>query len=574
VGLLTLDERRKVRLGASQCSTVATVLDSHTIRRPTSSPRAVTNFSSWKANRSLKAHEPTEMVNLSVPTNYTFSPSEGTPHLTINHDVAADLDSSNAFEGPEKLLEVWFAPNANALPDGAKPNGLKAVKQDTWEGMLDMVNCKVLSVLDSEHVDAYLLSESSMFVFPHKLILKTCGTTTLLLGLRRLLRIAAAEAGFPIHNAAGLDDIHAAATPYRVFYSRKNFLFPDKQQGPHRSWKQEVKYLDDIFDNGSAYMVGKMNGDHWYLYLTSPQEVADKKPSGSPTSTFKIPCGMTSAFDGTLEANDETLEVLMTDLDPENAKKFYLEHASAVACAKPPASSGQGEDVNMTDSVATMKTTSTVESTTEEVDVFSNGSAEDLCGDQDTPLSSHTDDEGVTTEGHALGSIVSDVCGLSDVYPTSKYPDARIDSYLFSPCGFSANGIIPAPNTEDDDEAARKTHYFTVHVTPEPVCSFASFETNVPGGQHGRETSEIIEHVVEIFQPGRFSVTLFEAKTPQPLADAPHVSAGRSKRMESIKGYRRIDRIVHDFEDYELVFRFFEREGWTGGSGVRVGEEL
>lgn len=39
------------------------------------------------------------MVNFDIPTNYTFSPSEATPHLTINHDVAADLDSSNAFEG-------------------------------------------------------------------------------------------------------------------------------------------------------------------------------------------------------------------------------------------------------------------------------------------------------------------------------------------------------------------------------------------------------------------------------------------------------------------------------------------
>jgi S-adenosylmethionine decarboxylase len=39
------------------------------------------------------------MVNLSVPNDYTFSPSEATPHLTINHDVAADLDSTNAFEG-------------------------------------------------------------------------------------------------------------------------------------------------------------------------------------------------------------------------------------------------------------------------------------------------------------------------------------------------------------------------------------------------------------------------------------------------------------------------------------------
>jgi S-adenosylmethionine decarboxylase len=203
------------------------------------------------------------MANLSVPAASSLNPSEGTPQLTINHDVAADLDSAGAFEGPEKLLEVWFAPSASALPVGAQPNGLKAVKAETWVGMLDMVNCKILSVLESDVVDAYLLSESSMFVFPHKLILKTCGTTTLLLGLKRMLHIAAADAGFPFHNAQAVTEVRAAATPYRVFYSRKNFLFPDKQQGPHRSWKQEVKYLDDMFEGGSAYMVGKMNGDHW-----------------------------------------------------------------------------------------------------------------------------------------------------------------------------------------------------------------------------------------------------------------------------------------------------------------------
>jgi S-adenosylmethionine decarboxylase len=45
------------------------------------------------------------MVNLSVPHDYTFSPSEGTPQLTINHDVAADLDSSNAFEGESQTFD-------------------------------------------------------------------------------------------------------------------------------------------------------------------------------------------------------------------------------------------------------------------------------------------------------------------------------------------------------------------------------------------------------------------------------------------------------------------------------------
>lgn len=39
------------------------------------------------------------MVNLDIPAQYTFSPSEGTPHLTINKDATIDLDSTNAFEG-------------------------------------------------------------------------------------------------------------------------------------------------------------------------------------------------------------------------------------------------------------------------------------------------------------------------------------------------------------------------------------------------------------------------------------------------------------------------------------------
>ncbi|KAK5652135.1 hypothetical protein OQA88_10777 [Cercophora sp. LCS_1] len=494
------------------------------------------------------------MVNLEVPSNYTFSPSEGTPHLTINHEVTADLDSTNAFEGPEKLLEVWFAPSAKALPPGVKENGLKAVEPSVWEGMLDLVNCKVLSIINSDHVDAYLLSESSMFVFPHKLILKTCGTTTLLLGLHRLLRIAAVNAGFPFHNTKSADDIRAAATPHRVFYSRKNFLFPDKQRGPHRSWKEEVKYLDDMFENGSAYMVGRMNGDHWYLYITSPNSTLTppRTPTssngGSPTRLSKIPTGILSPTRPTGEdSNDETLEILMTDLDPENAKQFYLAQASAVASDRGSDNAQPKPEVDGA------------------FDVFDNNAAEAV--------------DGETSEGHALGTVVSDTCGLSDVYPKSVFPDARIDAYLFSPCGFSANGVVPAPpSTEASDTKA--AHYFTVHVTPEPNCSFASFETNVPGGQKGRDTVDVIEQVVNIFRPGRFSVTLFEAKGKLlPGAQTDEDDRRRSwgaavkQRMERINGYRRIDRIVHDFEDYDLVFRFYEREGWVGDRVARVGEE-
>jgi S-adenosylmethionine decarboxylase len=430
--------------------------------------------------------------------------------------------------------------------------------------MLELVNCKVLSIVESEDVDAYLLSESSMFVFPHKLILKTCGTTTLLFGLPRILEIAAIFGGYARSTAPSGRGIAIAAPPYRVFYSRKNFLFPDRQHGPHRSWRDEVKSLDKLFLGGSAYMIGKMNGEHWYLYLTEPNTMltppASPTHSDSPieteTKVLSLPTAIHGIKKGSMcEAEDETLEILMTDLDEENAKQFYLDNASAVAESQ----------YRGTRSVSD-----------EFVDVFSNSSSDN----GDTTSDEEAYPEELTTEGHALGTVVSDSCGLSDVYPKSKYPDSRIDAYLFTPCGFSANAVVPAVEGETG------SHYFTVHVTPEPNCSYASFETNVPALQKGRDTAEIVSNVVDIFKPGRFSVTLFEAKTSfdellendSTDADAlfeikalERKALRRSAKMEAIKGYRRLDRIVHDLDGYDLVFRYYERHDWKGGA-PRIGE--
>lgn len=442
--------------------------------------------------------------------------------------------------------------------------------------MLDLVNCKVLSVVKSEHVDAYLLSESSLFVFPHKVVLKTCGTTTLLWGLSRLLEIAAVNAGFPHVAAQQNNGIAAAATPYRVFYSRKNYLYPDQQRGPHRSWRDEVRYLDQRFQGGSAYMIGKMNGEHWYLYITGPDTsltppaTPDREIQETETKFVNHPQRMLPE-QKTEEDGDETLEILMTDLDEKNARQFYLEDASAVAEGRflQKAREARKAAIASLGSIPEEEQKKQNGTTADEsFDVFEQTSSDHSgFNSDDEPL---TFPEELTTEGHTLGTVVSESCGLADVYPTSKYPDARIDSYLFTPCGFSANGVIPAPDGAVDDgkKSSVSTHYFTVHVTPEPQCSYASFETNVPAHQSGRETADIVEHVVGIFKPGRFSVTLFEAK---PSEDVVSKSASKSKRMETIAGYRRVDRIVHNLDGYDLVFRYFERDDWKGGK-PRLGE--
>lgn len=507
------------------------------------------------------------MVYIGIPKNYTTSPSSfaGTPSLHINHAATQELDSSNAFEGmtldpalqaatdgatgPEKLLEVWFAPSAEQLGQ-AGPVGLKAVPEEIWKDMLDIVNCKVLSTVASEDVDAYLLSESSMFVWPHKLILKTCGITTLLSGLPRILEIAALFAGFPKSTAPPSRGIDVAAAPYRVFYSRKNFLYPDRQRGPHRSWRDEVRSMDKLFRNGSAYMIGKMNGEHWYLYLTEPHTLLTPPASppiegdfnGTETKMLSFP---EETPPGSRDEHDETLEVLMTDLEEDNAQQFYLDHAMAVA----------GKHYR------------SFESDDEHVDVFSNTSDMDDMNALPPEL---------TTEGHSLGTVVSRSSGLADVYPKAKFPEATIDAYLFTPCGFSANGVVPSP------EPNAGTHYFTVHVTPEPLCSYASFETNVPHSRNGQPAADIVQQVVNIFKPGRFTVTMFEAKTfgqadldggsTREIKYLERQAARRQLQGEHVEGYHRVDRIVHDLDGYDLVFRYYERNNWNGGA-PRIGED-
>jgi hypothetical protein len=58
-----------------------------------------------------------------------------------------------------------------------------------------------------------VLSESSLFVYPTKWVLKTCGTTKLLRAVPRLLAMAA----------------ELSMQPRRCKYSRASFLFPEQQ---------------------------------------------------------------------------------------------------------------------------------------------------------------------------------------------------------------------------------------------------------------------------------------------------------------------------------------------------------
>ena len=81
----------------------------------------------------------------------------------------ADHNANGPFEGPEKLLEIWFAPSPADVPsaiDGKR--GLRKVPRLVWEEMLDIVKCKILSVVEGAEMDGYLLRyvSSATFIYP------------------------------------------------------------------------------------------------------------------------------------------------------------------------------------------------------------------------------------------------------------------------------------------------------------------------------------------------------------------------------------------------------------------------
>jgi S-adenosylmethionine decarboxylase len=71
-------------------------------------------------------------------------------------------------------------------------------------------------------------------------------------------------------------------------------------------------------------------------------------------------------------------------------------------------------------------------------------------------------------------------------------PGATIDETAFTPCGYSMNAIL-------------HDAYFTIHVTPEKECSYASFETNTSL----RNYSSMVRNVLTVFRPKRFVLTMF-----------------------------------------------------------------
>ncbi|MCB0357905.1 MAG: hypothetical protein KDD40_12900, partial [Bdellovibrionales bacterium] len=70
------------------------------------------------------------------------------------------------FEGSEKKLEIELSISAGDLRE--KPFSF-------WEALVNKAQAKIISKIESSECRAFLLSESSLFVWSNRLTLITCG---------------------------------------------------------------------------------------------------------------------------------------------------------------------------------------------------------------------------------------------------------------------------------------------------------------------------------------------------------------------------------------------------------------
>jgi S-adenosylmethionine decarboxylase len=165
------------------------------------------------------------------------------------------------FEGSEKKAEI--------IIDPAQVSLLQDYDDLFWQNMVAECNAKILSTISNDKVKAFLLSESSLFVWDDHLLILTCGDTRLVNSVIYFLK-----------------NIEPSSVK-QVIYQRKN-EYCSHLQASHVL--DDTKVLQTMVD-GKLLRFGELDSHHSYLYH------------------------LNNDFKG--DPNDKTYELLIYNIAPE-----------------------------------------------------------------------------------------------------------------------------------------------------------------------------------------------------------------------------------------------------------------
>jgi S-adenosylmethionine decarboxylase len=137
------------------------------------------------------------------------------------------------FEGVEKKFEL--------ISKGAQ---FRSYDPAFWHQTVQLANAKILNKISNEQTDAYLLSESSLFVWDDRVTMITCGRTTL------------------VKAAAHIIDHVGAQKVNLLTYERKNEYYPHQQE---TDFHKDVAILQERYP-GKAFRFGMPDEHHLFLF--------------------------------------------------------------------------------------------------------------------------------------------------------------------------------------------------------------------------------------------------------------------------------------------------------------------
>ena len=140
------------------------------------------------------------------------------------------------FEGSEKKAEI--------LIDTKKLSLLDDISDEFWSALVNCSQAKILSSIRNNYCKAFLLSESSLFVWQDRLLILTCGETQLVKAVEYFIQ------------HLGSDVIK------HLTYQRKNEYFANAQPS---CFGDDIKLIHHYLP-GKAYRFGEMDSHHNYVF--------------------------------------------------------------------------------------------------------------------------------------------------------------------------------------------------------------------------------------------------------------------------------------------------------------------
>ena len=264
------------------------------------------------------------------------------------------------FEGSEKIIELGVQSGSPSL---------RHLPYAFWQTLVASAGADIISCVKNDACDAYLLSESSLFVWDGRIRMLTCGATLLSNALVLFIERLGAE-----------------SIAYATYQRKNEYLL----QPQIRSFDQELAYITQTIA-GKGYRIGQLDSHHHYLFTANGEAQSSKSQvRAKPLAS---------------------IELLM----------YHLRG----------------------------------------------------------PLAEYFRSPQQTVEG------IRDALQLS-----SMFIDFEFDDHLFSPYGYSLNGI-------------KGDRYFTLHITPQEQNSYCSFETNLTDKDL---PADVLEHFLLKLQPERWDL--------------------------------------------------------------------